>query len=75
MSRLPAEGLTLADKIAINKVGAAQGRRVLIREVNIVRRHLSAVERAGDCCAMRRRRAWPDSFNCPGNDLGLWNRG
>jgi glycerate 2-kinase len=42
MFALPAEGLTLADKIAINqallKVGAS------IRELNIVRRHLSAVK-------------------------------
>src|SRR5258707_14840072 len=38
----PAEGLTLADKIAVNqsllKAGAS------IRELNIVRRHLSAVK-------------------------------
>ncbi len=42
MFTLPAEGLTLADKIAINQALLKAG--ASIREVNIVRRHLSAVK-------------------------------
>ena len=42
MFTLPAEGLTLADKIAINQALLKAG--ASIRELNIVRRHLSAVK-------------------------------
>jgi glycerate-2-kinase len=42
MFTLPAEGLTLADKIAINQALLKAG--ASIREINIVRRHLSAVK-------------------------------
>src|SRR5271156_1825845 len=42
MFTLPAEGLTLADKIAVNQALLKAG--ASIRELNIVRRHLSAVK-------------------------------
>ncbi len=42
MFTLPADGLTLADKIAINQALLKAG--ASIRELNIVRRHLSAVK-------------------------------
>jgi glycerate 2-kinase len=42
MFTLPAEGLTLADKIAINQALLKAG--ASIRDLNIVRRHLSAVK-------------------------------
>jgi glycerate 2-kinase len=42
MFTMPAEGLTLADKIAINQALLKAG--ASIRELNIVRRHLSAVK-------------------------------
>src|SRR3984957_1443437 len=42
MFTLPAEGLTLADKIAINQALLKAG--ASIRELNVVRRHLSAVK-------------------------------
>jgi glycerate 2-kinase len=42
MFTMPAEGLTLADKIAVNQALLKAG--ASIRELNIVRRHLSAVK-------------------------------
>ena len=42
MFTLPAEGLTIADKIAVNQALLKAG--ASIRELNIVRRHLSAVK-------------------------------
>ena len=53
---MPAEGLTLADKIAANRAMLARG--VPIAEMNAVRKHLSSIKggwlavRAGACCTL-----------------------
>jgi glycerate 2-kinase len=52
---LPAEGLTLEDKQAINQALLASG--AAIDEMNCVRKHLSAIK-GGRLAAPARRRGW-----------------
>ena len=74
MFALPAEGLSLADKIAVNQALLKAG--ASIRELNIVRRHLSAVKGGRllrHCCGARVLGLILSDV--PGNDLATIGSG